>query len=140
MNSLTHLNYLKVEEKPDVTYNDVGGCKEQIEKLREVVETPLLHPEKFVNLGIDPPKGVLLFGPPGTGTCSRKIDFHTNSVYIFLILLQFYLIIIIHLLTETLPSNSRINSVTFLLFSIYYNFSLLKPCNVLQVKPCVLVQ
>ena len=33
----------------------------------QVVETPLLHPEKFVNLGIDPPKGVLLFGPPGTG-------------------------------------------------------------------------
>lgn len=35
--------YLQVEEKPDVTYNDVGGCKEQIEKLKEVVETPLLH-------------------------------------------------------------------------------------------------
>ena len=42
----------QVEEKPDVTYSDVGGCKEQIEKLREVVETPLLHPERFVNLGI----------------------------------------------------------------------------------------
>merc|ERR1712176_1727596 len=54
---------MQVEEKPDVTYSDVGGCKEQIEKLREVVETPLLHPEKFVNLGIDPPKGVLLLDP-----------------------------------------------------------------------------
>lgn len=54
---------MQVEEKPDVTYSDVGGCKEQIEKLREVVETPLLHPEKFVTLGIEPPKGVLLFGP-----------------------------------------------------------------------------
>lgn len=50
-----------------MTYTDVGGCKEQIDKLREVVETPLLHPERFVNLGIEPPKGVLLFGPPGTG-------------------------------------------------------------------------
>ena len=49
---------MQVEEKPDVTYNDVGGCKEQIQKLREVVETPLLHPERFVNLGIDPPKGL----------------------------------------------------------------------------------
>jgi 26S proteasome regulatory subunit T1 len=58
---------MQVEEKPDVTYSDVGGCKEQIEKLREVVETPLLHPERFVNLGIEPPKGVLLYGPPGTG-------------------------------------------------------------------------
>merc|ERR1711974_504752 len=46
---------MQVEEKPDVTYSDVGGCKEQIEKLREVVETPLLHPERFVNLGIEPP-------------------------------------------------------------------------------------
>jgi ATP-dependent 26S proteasome regulatory subunit len=58
---------MTVEEKPDITYNDVGGCKEQIEKLREVVEMPLLHPERFVNLGIDPPKGILLYGPPGTG-------------------------------------------------------------------------
>ncbi|KAJ3552304.1 hypothetical protein NM688_g4219 [Phlebia brevispora] len=47
---------MQVEEKPDVTYSDVGGCKEQIEKLREVVETPLLSPERFVKLGIDPPK------------------------------------------------------------------------------------
>ncbi|CAI9767107.1 unnamed protein product [Fraxinus pennsylvanica] len=39
---------MTVEEKPDVTYNDVGGCKEQIEKMREVVELPMLHPEKFV--------------------------------------------------------------------------------------------
>ena len=43
---------------------DVGGSKEQIEKLREVVELPLLHPEKFAKLGIDPPKGVLCYGPP----------------------------------------------------------------------------
>jgi len=55
---------MQVEEKPDVTYSDVGGCKEQIEKLREVVETPLLHPERFVNLGIEPPKGVLYMDHP----------------------------------------------------------------------------
>jgi 26S proteasome regulatory subunit T1 len=58
---------MTVEEKPDVTYNDIGGCKDQLERLREVVEMPLLDPQKFVNLGIDPPKGVLLYGPPGTG-------------------------------------------------------------------------
>lgn len=58
---------MTVEEKPDVTYADVGGSKEQIEKIREVVELPMLNPERFINLGIDPPKGVLLYGPPGTG-------------------------------------------------------------------------
>ena len=47
---------MQVEDKPDVTYSDIGGVKEQIEKLREVVETPLLEPERFVRLGIDPPK------------------------------------------------------------------------------------
>ena len=53
---------MTVEEKPDVTYADVGGCKEQIEKIREVVEMPLINPERFIQLGIDPPKGVLLYG------------------------------------------------------------------------------
>lgn len=39
---------MEVEEKPDVTYNDIGGCKEQLQKLREVLELPLLNPEKFI--------------------------------------------------------------------------------------------
>lgn len=75
---------MQVEEKPDVTYGDVGGCKEQIEKLREVVETPLLAPEKFVNLGIDPPKGVLLYGPPGTGKTlsARAVANRTDATFI----------------------------------------------------------
>ncbi|KRX83890.1 26S protease regulatory subunit 7 [Trichinella sp. T6] len=75
---------MQVEEKPDVTYNDVGGCKEQIEKLREVVETPLLYPDKFVNLGIEPPKGVLLYGPPGTGKtlCARAVANRTDACFI----------------------------------------------------------
>lgn len=75
---------MQVEEKPDVTYADVGGSKEQIEKLREVLETPLLHPERFVNLGIDPPKGVLLYGPPGTGKtlCARAVANRTDACFI----------------------------------------------------------
>jgi len=75
---------MTVEEKPDVTYDDVGGCKEQIEKLREVVEMPLLQPGKFVELGIDPPKGVLLYGPPGTGKtlCARAVANRTDATFI----------------------------------------------------------
>lgn len=61
------VSLMTVEDKPDVTYEDVGGAKDAMEKLREVLETPLLHPERFVALGIDPPKGILLYGPPGTG-------------------------------------------------------------------------
>ena len=56
-----NLEILQVEDKPNVTYNDVGGCKDQIQKLKEVVEASLLHPEKFIQLGIDPPKGLLFF-------------------------------------------------------------------------------
>merc|ERR1711935_864773 len=78
------VSMMQVEDKPDVTYNDVGGCKEQIQKLREVVETPLLHPERFVDLGIDPPKGVLLYGPPGTGKtlCARAVANRTDACFI----------------------------------------------------------
>jgi len=78
---------MTVEEKPDITYNDIGGCKEQLEKLREVVEMPLLQPERFVALGIDPPKGVLLYGPPGTGKTltARAVANRTDACFICVI-------------------------------------------------------
>ncbi|MHC1567976.1 MAG: CDC48 family AAA ATPase [Candidatus Syntropharchaeia archaeon] len=50
-----------------ITYEDIGGLKEEIQKVREMIELPLKHPEIFQQLGIEPPKGVLLHGPPGTG-------------------------------------------------------------------------
>jgi transitional endoplasmic reticulum ATPase len=58
-----------VEEEaiPEVTYEDIGGLTEEIRKIREMVELPLKHPEVFDRLGIEPPKGVLLHGSPGTG-------------------------------------------------------------------------
>lgn len=61
------VSLMSVEERPDVTYEDIGGADDAMEKLREVMELPLLHPDRFLTLGIDPPKGVLLFGPPGAG-------------------------------------------------------------------------
>src|SRR5215210_7494462 len=55
------------ERRADVTYDDLGGMRATIDALREMVELPLRHPEIFQRLGVDPPKGVLLHGPPGTG-------------------------------------------------------------------------
>merc|ERR1711935_1212689 len=78
------VSLMTVEDKPDVTYDDVGGAKDAMEKLREVVETPLLHPERFVTLGIDPPKGILLYGPPGTGKTltARAVANRTDACFI----------------------------------------------------------
>jgi len=75
---------MQVEEKPDVTYEQVGGMTTELEQLREVVEVPLLNPERFYNLGIDPPKGVLLYGPPGTGKTltARAVANRTDACFI----------------------------------------------------------
>ena len=75
---------MTVEDKPDVTYDDIGGAGDSIEKLREVVEIPLLHPERFKDLGIDPPKGVMLYGPPGTGKTlsARAVANRTDACFI----------------------------------------------------------
>ncbi len=55
------------EEIKMITYEDIGGLKEELQRVREMIELPLRHPEVFDRLGIEPPKGVLLHGPPGTG-------------------------------------------------------------------------
>jgi len=55
------------EQKTGITYEDIGGLREEIQRIREMIELPLKHPQIFERLGIDPPKGVLLHGPPGTG-------------------------------------------------------------------------
>jgi transitional endoplasmic reticulum ATPase len=58
---------VKDQRRADVTYDDLGGIGTTIDQLREMVELPLRYPEIFERLGVDPPKGVLLHGPPGTG-------------------------------------------------------------------------
>lgn len=58
---------IETQRKIGVTYGDIGGLGEQIQRIREMIELPLRHPEVFDRLGIEPPKGVLLHGPPGTG-------------------------------------------------------------------------
>jgi len=58
---------IKELKVPAVTYEDIGGLKDELQRVREMIELPLKHPEVFDRLGIEPPKGVLLHGPPGTG-------------------------------------------------------------------------
>ncbi len=55
------------KRKTGITYEDIGGLREEIQRIREMIELPIKHPQLFERLGIDPPKGVLLHGPPGTG-------------------------------------------------------------------------
>ncbi|WP_048053493.1 CDC48 family AAA ATPase [Pyrococcus horikoshii] len=67
-----------------VTYEDIGGLKDVIEKIREMIELPLKHPELFEKLGIEPPKGVLLYGPPGTGKTllAKAVANEANAYFI----------------------------------------------------------
>lgn len=58
---------MKMTERPDVNYSDIGGLDMQKQEIKEAIELPLSHPELYTQIGIDPPQGVLLYGPPGTG-------------------------------------------------------------------------
>ncbi|MBQ3737043.1 MAG: proteasome-activating nucleotidase [Candidatus Methanomethylophilaceae archaeon] len=74
----------EIMEKPDISYDDIGGLKEQMLELREAVEDPLLRPELYEKVGIEPPKGVLLVGPPGTGKTlmAKAVANATNATFI----------------------------------------------------------
>jgi transitional endoplasmic reticulum ATPase len=74
----------EAERVPEVTYEDIGGLKEEVSKIREMVELPIMHPELFDRLGIEPPKGVLLHGPPGTGKTliAKALANETDSFFI----------------------------------------------------------
>ena len=72
--------------RPTVTYDDLGGMREAVLRMREMVELPLRHPELFERVGIEAPKGVLLHGPPGTGKTllARAVAGETNSNFVHL--------------------------------------------------------
>jgi len=76
----------KEEAVPEVSYEDIGGLREEIKKIREMVELPLKHPEVFERLGIEPPKGVLLHGQPGTGKTllAKAVANETQSNFILI--------------------------------------------------------
>ena len=74
----------EVIERPKVTYKDIGGLDKQLQELREAIELPLKHPELFEKVGIEPPKGVLLYGPPGCGKTlmAKALAREVNATFI----------------------------------------------------------
>ena len=77
----------EIVDKPNVTYTDIGGLTEQIREIREAVEYPLLRSELYKKVGVDPPKGVLLIGSPGTGKTliAKAVAHHTNATFVRLV-------------------------------------------------------
>jgi len=73
-----------IVEKPNVLWEDIGGLNQQVQEIKEVVELPLKNPELFKRIGITPPKGVLLYGEPGTGKTllAKAVASSTNSTFI----------------------------------------------------------
>ncbi|MBD3196149.1 MAG: AAA family ATPase [Candidatus Lokiarchaeota archaeon] len=82
-----HVAGMELIESPNVTFEDIGGLDAQIQAIREVVELPLLNPELFEEIGIDPPSGALLSGPPGTGKTllAKAIARSSNARFIHLV-------------------------------------------------------
>ncbi|WP_435124198.1 proteasome-activating nucleotidase Pan2 [Halobaculum sp. D14] len=75
---------MEVDASPEVTYDDIGGIEDQVREVREAVEDPLVNAEQFREIGIEPPSGVLLHGPPGTGKTmlAKAVANETDATFI----------------------------------------------------------
>ncbi|MFT4923045.1 MAG: proteasome regulatory subunit, partial [Haloarculaceae archaeon] len=75
---------MQVDASPDVTYDDIGGLEAQTREVREAVEQPLINADQFQEVGVDPPSGVLLHGPPGTGKTmlAKAVANETDATFI----------------------------------------------------------
>jgi proteasome regulatory subunit len=82
---------LEVVDCPETTFKDIGGLDEKIAEIREMVELPLIHPELFEDVGIEPPNGVLLYGPPGNGKTqlAKAVAGETSSTFIKVVASEF---------------------------------------------------
>jgi len=90
------VSVMKVDKAPLESYADIGGLEEQIQEIKEAVELPLAHPELYEDIGIKPPKGVILYGEPGTGKTllAKAVANHTSATFLRVVgseLIQKYL-------------------------------------------------
>jgi len=90
------VSVMKVEKAPLETYSDIGGLEDQIQEIKEAVELPLTHPELYEEIGIKPPKGVILYGVPGTGKTllAKAVANQTSATFLRVVgseLIQKYL-------------------------------------------------
>mmetsp|Transcript_17916 Transcript_17916/g.28000 ORF Transcript_17916/g.28000 Transcript_17916/m.28000 type:complete len:445 (-) Transcript_17916:228-1562(-) len=78
------VSVMKVDKAPLESYADIGGLEAQIQEIKEAVELPLTHPELYEDIGIKPPKGVILYGEPGTGKTllARAVAHHTDCTFV----------------------------------------------------------
>lgn len=81
------VNLMKVDKAPTETYADVGGLESQIQEIKEAVEYPLSHPELYEEIGVKPPKGVILYGVPGTGKTllAKAVANQTSATFLRLV-------------------------------------------------------
>ncbi|KAH8918780.1 26S proteasome subunit P45 [Atractiella rhizophila] len=90
------VNVMKLEKAPTESYADIGGLEQQIQEIKESVELPLTHPELYEEMGINPPKGVILYGAPGTGKTllAKAVANQTSATFLRIVgseLIQKYL-------------------------------------------------
>ena len=90
------VSMMKVDKAPLESYADIGGCEKQIQEIKEAVELPLTHPELYEDIGIRPPKGVILYGEPGTGKTllAKAVANQTSATFLRIVgseLIQKYL-------------------------------------------------
>jgi len=80
----SRVRVMELDVSPDVTFEKIGGLREEIEEVREAVEYPLTRPEVFRRIGVEPPKGILLYGPPGTGKTliAKAVAHQANATFI----------------------------------------------------------
>lgn len=90
------VSVMKLDKAPTESYADIGGLEQQIQEVREAVELPLLHPELYEEMGVKPPKGVILYGAPGTGKTllAKAVANQTSATFLRIVgseLIQKYL-------------------------------------------------